>query len=358
MDLQIETSQLLKELIKTQSFSKEEGPTADLISAFLTKQGVQWHRSGHNVWARNKHFNASKPTLLLNSHHDTVRPNPNYTLDPFEPIEKDGKLYGLGSNDAGGCLVSLIGAFVHYYKAENLNFNLVLAATAEEEISGKNGLEALLPELGHLDCAIVGEPTEMQAAIAEKGLMVIDAEVMGESGHAARDTGTNAIYLALEDIHKIRNYQFEKVSEWLGPVKMTVTLINAGSQHNVIPGKCTYVIDVRTNDAYGNEEVFEILQKELKANLKARSFRMRPSFIDPEHPLVKACVDFGANPFGSPTSSDQTLLSVPSVKIGPGKSERSHSPNEFIYLEELKAGLKGYIEILERLRNNFPKPIG
>ena len=355
MELKSEILSLLRSLISTESFSKEEDNTAQLISEFLTVQGIEWKRSGNNVWARNLHFDEKKPTLLLNSHHDTVKPNPNYTLDPFSPIEKDRKLFGLGSNDAGGCLVSLIGAFVHYYSYEDLNFNLILAATAEEEISGRGGLEALLPELGKLECAIVGEPTEMQMAIAEKGLMVIDATITGKSGHAARDTGVNSIYLAMDDIEKIRNYRFDKESQWLGPVKITVTIINAGTQHNVVPGTCNYVIDVRTNDDYNNEEVFEILQKELKADLKARSFRMRPSFIDPEHPLVKAGSVIDADKFGSPTSSDQTLLSVPSVKIGPGKSERSHSPDEFIYLEELEQGLQGYIKILEQFGREIEK---
>ena len=338
---------LLKELISTQSYSKEEDETADLIADFLTNHNVQWERSGNNVWAKNQHFDESKPTLLLNSHHDTVKPNSNYTLDPFEPIEEDGKLFGLGSNDAGGCLVSLIGTFVHYYNKEDLPFNLILAATAEEEISGKNGIESLLPMLGELDAAIVGEPTEMQLAVAEKGLMVIDAVVTGKSGHAARETGKNAIYLAMEDLEIIQNHQFEKESEWLGAVKTTVTMINAGSQHNVIPGTCEYVIDVRTTDAYGNEEVFERLQHLLNANLTARSFRLRPSSIAQSHALVVAGERLGCQLFGSPTMSDQALINVPSVKIGPGKSERSHSPDEFIYLKELKEGLEKYIRLVE-----------
>jgi len=354
MPLESEILNLLKELITTPSFSKEEGSTADKISSFLGKHGIAWERSGNNIWARNLHFDEAKPTLLLNSHHDTVKPNPNYTLDPFSPIEKGGKLFGLGSNDAGGCLVSLIGTFIHYYDHNDLNFNLILAATAEEEISGRNGLEALLPDLGLLDCAIVGEPTGMQIAVAEKGLIVIDAEVTGKSGHAARDTGINSIYLAIDDLEKIRKFQFDKISPWLGPVKMTVTMINAGSQHNVIPGTCKYVIDVRTNDAYGNDEVFDILQKELNAELKARSFRMKPSFIDPAHSLVKAGERLGCELFGSPTSSDQTLLSIPSIKIGPGMSERSHTPDEFIYLDELKEGLAKYIKLVE----GFGKELG
>ncbi len=347
MNLSSEILSLLKNLISTKSFSKEEGKTAVLIEEFLSAFGVKWRRSNNNIWAKNRYFDIQKPTLLLNSHHDTVQPNPNYTLDPFSPIEREGKLFGLGSNDAGGCLVSLIGAFIHYYERNNLSFNLVLAATAEEEISGSDGLESLLHELGKLDCAIVGEPTGMEMAVAEKGLMVIDAEVTGKSGHAARDTGVNSIYLAIEDIEKLRKYKFDKVSKWLGPVKMTVTVINAGNQHNVIPGNCQYVIDVRTNDSYDNEEVFSILQNELDANLKARSFRMKPSFIDHDHPLVKAGQNMGCELFGSPTSSDQTFLNIPSVKIGPGMSERSHSPDEYIYLEEWKEGLDKYIGLIE-----------
>ncbi len=347
MKIETQILDLLKNLIRTSSFSREEEQTAELISKFLGKNGVAWERSGNNVWARNQHFAGNKPTLLLNSHHDTVKPNPNYTLDPFSPIEKDGKLFGLGSNDAGGCLVSLIGTFIHYYSQPDLDFNLVLAATAEEEISGENGFEALLHELGNLDCAIVGEPTGMQMAVAEKGLMVIDAKVTGKSGHAARDAGINSIYLAMDDLHKIRNYKFDKASQWLGLVKMTVTLINAGSQHNVVPGTCQYVIDVRTNDVYSNEEVFDILQNELNAELKARSFRMKPSFIDLDHPLVKAGQSIGCELFGSPTSSDQTLLSISSVKIGPGMSERSHTADEFIYSDEIKDGLEKYIKLVE-----------
>lgn len=355
MNLSSEILSHLRNLISTQSFSKEEDKTAELIGEFLTAFGVKRQRSDNNIWAKNRYFDEHKPTLLLNSHHDTVKPNPNYTLDPFSPIEKDGKLFGLGSNDAGGCLVSLIGTFIHYYEQRDLGYNLILAATAEEEISGRNGLESLLPELGKLDCAIVGEPTGMEMAVAEKGLMVIDAEVTGKSGHAARDTGVNSIYLAMEDIDKLRNYKFDKVSEWLGLVKVTVTVISAGSQHNVIPGNCQYVIDVRTNDSYGNEEVFDILQKELDAKLTARSFRMKPSFIDYNHPLVKAGQNVGCKLFGSPTSSDQTLLNIPSVKIGPGMSERSHSPDEFIYLEELDKGLEGYIKLVEQFGEELEK---
>ncbi|MDA0193968.1 MAG: M20 family metallo-hydrolase [Bacteroidetes bacterium] len=347
MDLYSDILGLLKQLISTPSMSKEEDKTAAIIAAFLSKKDIPWERSGNNIWATNLHFDSSKPTVLLNSHHDTVKPNPNYTLDPFEPIEKDGKLYGLGSNDAGGCLVSLIGTFVNFYRRDDLAFNLIVAPTAEEEISGRGGLEALLPKLGELDCAIVGEPTGMNMAISEKGLMVIDGETIGIAGHAARDTGVNALYLAMDDISKIRDFKFEKVSEWLGRVKMTVTVINSGTQHNVVPGTCQFVIDVRTNDSYTNEEVFEIIKSELNANLKARSFRMKPSFIEPSHPLVKAGEMIGCELFGSPTSSDQTLLSIPSVKIGPGMSERSHTPDEFIYLDELKGGLTGYIQLLE-----------
>ena len=340
---------LLKSLIRTESFSKQEDKTAELINTFLNERGIPTHRLKNNVWAFNKHFDAKKPTILLNSHHDTVNPNPGYTNDPFEAFEKDGKLFGLGSNDAGGCLVSLISTFIYFYEKENLKYNFVIAATAEEEISGFNGLELVYPELGPIDFAIVGEPTLMDIAVAEKGLMVLDCKAQGKAGHAAREEGDNAIYKALNDIEWIRNYKFENVSPHLGPMKMSVTIINAGYQHNVVPESCTFTIDVRITEMYRNEEVLRIIEENIQSEVTPRSVRLRPSFIDPEHALVKAAVKNGAKTYGSPTTSDQALIPVPSVKMGPGHSARSHSANEFIWLEEIEQGIEKYIKILSEL---------
>jgi acetylornithine deacetylase len=340
---------LLKSLIRTESFSKQEDKTAEIINTFLNERGIPTHRLKNNVWAFNKHFDAKKPTILLNSHHDTVNPNPGYTNDPFEAFEKDGKLFGLGSNDAGGCLTSLIATFIYFYEKENMKYNFVIAATAEEEISGFNGLELVYPELGPIDFAIVGEPTLMDIAVAEKGLMVLDCKAQGKAGHAAREEGDNAIYKALKDIEWIRNYKFENVSPHLGPMKMSVTIINAGYQHNVVPESCTFTIDVRITEMYKNEEVLRIIEENIESQVTPRSVRLRPSFIDPEHDLVKAAIKHGAATYGSPTTSDQALIPVPSVKMGPGHSARSHSANEFIWLEEIDKGIEKYIKILTEL---------
>lgn len=347
--LQHDATELLKNLIRTESLSKQEDKTAEILNTFLTQRGVITERLKHNVWAKNKHFDASKPTILLNSHHDTVKPNPGYTQDPFDPIVKDGKLFGLGSNDAGGCLVSLIATFLHFYDKPNLKYNLIIAATAEEEISGFDGLELVYPELGPIDFAIVGEPTLMDIAVAEKGLMVLDCVAKGKAGHAAREEGDNAIYKAIKDIEWIRNYKFEKVSPHLGPMKMSVTIINAGYQHNVVPENCTFTIDVRITEEYRNEEVLRIIEENIESEVTPRSVRLRPSFIDPEHALVKAALKYGAKPYGSPTTSDQALIPVPSVKMGPGNSGRSHTANEFIWLIEIEEGIERYIQILTEL---------
>jgi acetylornithine deacetylase len=340
---------LLKKLIGISSFSKEEDQTADTIQKFFLDRGIPSHRKQNNVWAYNKHYDPSKPTILLNSHHDTVKPNTGYTRDPFLAEVIDGKLYGLGSNDAGGPLVSLIAAFLYFYEHELLQYNLCLAATAEEEISGKNGIELILPELGSLDFAIVGEPTQMQLAIAERGLMVLDCTAHGQSGHAAREEGENAIYKALKDIEWFKSFRFPKESTLFGPIKMSVTIINAGSQHNVIPATCDFVVDVRTTDAYRNEEVLAIIQQNILADVKARSTRLNPSSISIEHPFVKAGISLGRKTFGSPTMSDQALLNIPSVKVGPGDSARSHSANEFIYISEIEVGISLYKEMLHRI---------
>jgi acetylornithine deacetylase len=283
----------------------------------------------------------------LNSHHDTVKPNAGYTLDPFSPIEKDGKLYGLGSNDAGGALTSLIATFLYFYEMPNLAYNIVLAATAEEEISGKNGIACILPELGNLEFAIVGEPTLMQLAVAEKGLMVIDCISHGKSGHAAREEGENAIYKAMNDIVWFRTYRFPKVSEWLGKVKMSVTIIQAGTQHNVVPDTCKFTVDVRVTDCYRNEEIIEIIKENVKCEVVPRSVRLTPSSISMSHPIVQMGLQLGRKPYGSPTTSDQALLNIPSLKLGPGDSARSHTADEFIYLHEIEAGITLYVKMLE-----------
>jgi acetylornithine deacetylase len=337
---------LLRKLIATPSFSKEEQHTAAIIEAFFQAHNIPVERLKNNIWAVNKYFNPQLPTVLLNSHHDTVKPNPSWTLDPFEPAIAEGKLYGLGSNDAGGCLVSLIAAFRHFYDSKNLSYNLLLAATAEEEISGRDGLELLLPRLPAIDFAIVGEPTQMNMAIAEKGLMVVDCTAHGKSGHAAREEGENAILKAIQDIQWITDYRFPEVSPFLGPVKMSVTIIHAGTQHNVVPDQCTFTIDVRTTDKYSNEQVLEVLRQHLQSEVDPRSVRLKPSSISPEHPVVQAGKTIGLSTYGSPTTSDQALLDVPSLKMGPGDSARSHTANEFIYLEEIRKGIELYIEIL------------
>ncbi|MGV3508939.1 MAG: M20 family metallo-hydrolase [Sphingobacteriaceae bacterium] len=344
-----ESIDLLKQLISIPSFSKEENKTADALELFFSEHGLNPNRKQNNIWSVNKHYDASKPTILLNSHHDTVKPNPGYTRDPFSPDIEDGKLYGLGSNDAGGCLVSLIAVFRHFYNHENLNYNLCIAATAEEEISGKNGIESLVPDLGPLDFAIVGEPTLMDLAIAERGLIVLDCVSHGKAGHAAREEGENAIYKALKDIEWFRTYRFPKESELFGPIKMSVTVINSGSQHNVVPAKCDFVVDVRVTDAYRNDEVVEIIKKHVECEVTPRSTRLKPSSISKEHPFVKAGLAIGKKTYGSPTTSDQALLDITSVKIGPGDSARSHMADEFIYVDEIYAGIDLYIKMLEKL---------
>lgn len=337
---------LLQRLIAIPSLSKEEDKTADEIAVFLEQRGVKIHRKGNNVWAYNQHFDKKKPTILLNSHHDTVKPNQGYTRDPFLPEIIDGKLFGLGSNDAGGALVSLIATFLYFYPQEDLKYNILIAATAEEEISGKEGLERIVPDLGKLEFAIVGEPTEMHLAVAEKGLLVLDCVAKGKSGHAARDEGENAIYKALKDIAWFRDYQFTKVSPTLGPIKTTVTIINAGSQHNVVPDECKFTVDVRVTDAYTNEEVLKIIRQFVDCEVIPRSTRLKPSSIPMDHPIVQAGIALGRKTYGSPTTSDQALLNIPSLKCGPGDSARSHTADEFIYVEEIRMGIEMYIKLL------------
>ena len=348
--LQQDAIELLKKLIATPSFSKEEDNTAALLEDFLERRGITTHVFLKNVWAKNKYFDESKPSILLNSHHDTVKPNKGYTLDPFSPIVKDEKLFGLGSNDAGGCLVSLMAVFCHFYHRQDLHYNVVLAATAEEEISGHNGIEALLPRLPKMDFGIVGEPTQMHMAVAEKGLMVLDALAVGKAGHAAREEGESALYKAVKDIEWIIQHRFEKVSPLLGPVKMSVTVIETeNKQHNVVPAQCKYVIDCRVNELYTFEEILEVLQANLKSELKPRSTRLRSSSIPLEHPLIQTGIAMGREYYGSPTTSDKALMNFSTLKMGPGDSARSHTADEFIYLKEIEDGIAMYIELLEKV---------
>lgn len=337
---------LLKALIETPSFSSEEDQTALLIENWFTQNNIPFERENNNVWAFNKHFDKNKPTLLLNSHHDTVKPNQGYTNDPFEAIVNDGKLYGLGSNDAGGCLVSLLATFVHFYSNENLPYNLVMVASAEEESSGKNGLNSVLKHLPELECAIVGEPTLMQLAVAEKGLLVLDVIVKGTASHAAHNNPDNPIYNAIPVIEWFKDYQFEKISEVLGPVKMTVTQVSAGKQHNVVPAECHLVVDIRVNDCYNNKEILETVRQHVTAEINPRSMHLNASSIPVSHGLVQAGIALGRTTYGSPTLSDQSVLSCKSLKLGPGETLRSHSANEFIFINEIEEGIQLYIKIL------------
>ena len=348
--LQENSIELLKQLISSPSFSKQEEHTAQIISRFLKGKNIEPKQAGNNVYALNKFFNAEKQTILLNSHHDTVKPNPKYTKNPFEAVVENGKLYGLGSNDAGGSLVSLIAAFIHYYDRKDLKYNLVLAATAEEEISGNGGIELALKNLPGIDFAIVGEPTLLQMAIAERGLLVLDCLANGVAGHAAREEGKNAIYMALKDIEWFRSYRFPEESSLLGPVKMNVTVIETENKaHNMVPAECKFVIDVRVNELYSFEEILDTIEKNVQSEVKPRSTRLRSTSIAIDHPLVKAGLNLGRTYFGSPTSSDKALMPFPALKIGPGDSARSHTADEYIYVEEIKEGVELYIQLLNQL---------
>ena len=347
--LQDDAIQLLKELIEIPSFSKEEDKTAALIETFLKTRGVEVRRDKNNVWAKNKKFNDTRPTILLNSHHDTVKPNQGYTLDPFSPIEKDGKLFGLGSNDAGGCLVSLIATFLYYYDKSSLQYNFIFAATAEEEISGKDGVESLLPHLPAIDCAIVGEPTQLNLAVAERGFMVLDCIAHGKAGHAARNEGDNAIYKAMKDIEWLNTFSFEKVSALLGAVKLNVTSIETENKaHNVVPAECRFVVDVRVNELYSMDEVIDTIQTNIQSEVKPRSTRLRSTSIAIDHPLVQSGIKLGKTYYGSPTTSDKALMNFPALKMGPGDSARSHTADEFIFIDEIKQGIETYIQLLNQ----------
>ena len=338
--------QLLKKLIATPSVSRNEKDAADIMEQTIRSYGFEPQREANNLWIIDPHYDESRPTLLLNAHIDTVKPVASWSREPFSPDVEDGVLYGLGSNDCGGGLCSLLQIFRMLTKKPQ-SYNLIYLASAEEEVSGKDGITRALPLLPHIDLAIVGEPTGMNPAVAEKGLMVLDVIAHGKSGHAARNEGVNAIYEALDDMCWIRDYKFEKVSEFLGPTKMTLTVVNAGTQHNVIPDKCTMLVDIRTNEFYDNEEVYEFIRQHLKSEVKAHSFRLKSSRIDPEHPLIRKCVAMGMKPFGSPTLSDQALMHFPSFKLGPGESSRSHSANEFIRISEIRDAIAKYETLLD-----------
>ena len=338
--------QLLKKLIATPSVSRNEKDAADIMEQTIRSYGFEPQREANNLWIIDPHYDESRPTLLLNAHIDTVKPVASWSRDPFSPDVEDDVLYGLGSNDCGGGLCSLLQMF-RMLTEKPQSYNLIYLASAEEEVSGKDGITRALPLLPHIDLAIVGEPTGMNPAVAEKGLMVLDVIAHGKSGHAARNEGVNAIYEALDDMRWIRDYKFEKVSEFLGPTKMTLTVVNAGTQHNVIPDKCTMLVDIRTNEFYDNEEVYEFIRQHLKSEVKAHSFRLKSSRIDPEHPLIRKCVAMGMKPFGSPTLSDQALMHFPSFKLGPGESSRSHSANEFIRISEIRDAIAKYETLLD-----------
>lgn len=341
--------ELLTQLVQTPSFSREEDQTAELIFRFLAFHGARPQRDANNVWAVSKHFDPAKPTILLNSHHDTVKPGASWTADPFGAVVAGDRLTGLGSNDAGASAVSLLATFLYFHERENLSYNLICAITAEEEVSGVNGIRRLLPLLPRIDLGIVGEPTQMDLAVAEKGLVVLDCVAHGRTGHAAREEGENALYKALDDLQRLRDYRFERVSELLGPVKLTVTQLQAGTQHNVVPDRCTFVADVRTNELYTNPEVVNIVRNLIGAEVTPRSTHLNSSRIPLTHPLVQRGVALGRRTFGSVTLSDQSMMPFTTVKIGPGDSARSHTPDEYILLSEIRAGVRGYVELLEGL---------
>ena len=348
--LQTNAVELLKELIATPSFSKQEDQTAGILCRFIGERNIVHTRVGNNVFTLNKYYDEQKPTILLNSHHDTVKPNPQYTKDPYAPLVEDGKLFGLGSNDAGGCLVSLLAVFLHFYEKQNAKYNVIFAATAEEEISGTGGIEYTLPYLPKIDCAIVGEPTQMQMAVAERGLMVLDCVSHGKAGHAARNEGENAIYKALKDISWFNSYQLDKVSPLLGPSKMSVTVIETENKaHNVVPAVCKFVVDTRINELYSFEEVIDLIKANVDCEVKPRSTRLRSTSIALDHPLVKAGISLGRTYYGSPTTSDKALMPFPSLKMGPGDSARSHTADEYIFIEEIKEGIALYINLLNQV---------
>lgn len=341
-----ESVRILQSLIRIPSISRSETEAADFIFRYMEEQGASPQRLHNNVWACSTHFQADRPTLLLNAHIDTVKPNASWTRQPFVPTMEGQRLYGLGSNDCGGGLCTLMQVFLFLREREDLPYNLVYLASAEEEVSGKEGIESVLPLLPHIDVALVGEPTGMQPAIAEKGLMVLDCTAHGKAGHAARNEGVNAIYEALGDIEWLRNCRMPLSSALLGEVKMSVTMIEAGQQHNVVPDACRFVVDVRSNECYSNTELLEYIRAHLKSEVKARSTRLNSSCISPSHHLIEAAVSLGRKPFGSPTLSDQALMHFPSFKMGPGESSRSHTADEFISIKEMEEAIRIYLQLL------------
>lgn len=341
---------LLISMIEIPSLSREEKDLADYLENKFTSWGLKPTRSGNNLWMQNEKWAEGKPVILLNSHIDTVRPVKGWTLDPFRASHEEDRITGLGSNDAGASVVSLLGTFRHFYKAACLPYNLIFCASAEEEISGENGVASILDKLGKIDLAIVGEPTQMQIAIAEKGLLVLDCEAKGRAGHAARNEGENAIYKAIKDIRILEEYRFPLESAVLGPVKITVTQIEAGQQHNVVPDSCRFVVDVRTNEHYSNEEAYKIISGLIQSEVRPRSFRLNSSAISAQHPLVRRGLGLGLQVFGSPTTSDQAVIPYPSVKMGPGDSARSHTANEYILISEIREGITTYVKLLEEFR--------
>ena len=341
--------ELLQSLIQTPSFSRYEDKTANILKIYLEKYCTHVNTLNNNVWVKNQYFDVSKPTILLNSHHDTVPANKGYTRNYLDGVIENEKLFGLGSNDAGGALVSLLATFLHFYSKEKLAYNLIFAATAEEEISGTDGIELLYAHLPNINFALVGEPTQMQMAVAEKGLLVIDCTVNGIAGHAAREEGENAIYKALKDIEWFQNFEFEKVSQLLGPVKMSVTILKAGMQHNMVPDLCTFTVDIRINELYSHKEILNINSENTSCLVTPRSTRIKSSSIAISHPLIQSGILLGRKIYGSPTTSDKALISCPSLKMGPGDSARSHTADEFIYINEIEEGIKIYIKLLENI---------
>jgi acetylornithine deacetylase len=343
-----ESVELLKRMIAVPSFSREENDVADLLEQFLKQKGLSPHRKGNNIWLVSRYYSSSKPTVLLNSHIDTVRPSSGWTYEPVRATTKSDRIFGLGSNDAGASVVSLLAAFRMLEESEQ-PCNFIFSATAEEEISGDGGIASILEDVGPVDLGVVGEPTQMQMAVAEKGLMVLDGEVKGKSGHAARSEGVNAIYEAFPVLEWFKSFEFPKKSDFLGPVKMTVTGIQAGTQHNVVPDSCKFMVDIRVNEHYQNQELFELIQQYVNCRLKARSFRLNSSCIPVEHPLVKRGERLGLEKYGSPTTSDQARMPFPTIKIGPGDSARSHTPNEYIVISEITDGVDVYKKLLDSL---------
>lgn len=340
--------ELLKKIISIPSFSREEGAVADCLESWMKEHSLPVQRKGNNLWVAGP-FDASRPTIMLNAHIDTVRPVASWTRDPFLPTVEGDRLYGLGANDDGGSIVCLLAAFIEL-SARPQPYNLIYSATAEEEVSGSSGVESIVSEEGPVDLWVIGEPTGMQLAVAEKGLMVLDCTARGVSGHAAREEGVNAIYEALKDIEWFRTYKFPKVSEFLGPVKMTVTQIGAGTQHNVIPAECSFVVDVRPNGLYANAELLELIKASVKCEVKARSTRLNSSSIDVSHPIVRRGVSLGLGTFGSPTTSNQSVLPFTTIKVGPGDTRRSHTADEYICLSEIEHGINTYVKLLDDLK--------